>query len=44
MILEGLLAVQAGSSPRMVHARLQAYLSPKDRQERPSRQAAEEAA
>jgi chemotaxis protein MotA len=44
MILEGLLAIQAGSSPRMVHARLQAYLSPKDRQERPSRQAAEEAA
>jgi chemotaxis protein MotA len=44
MILEGLLAVQAGSSPRMVHARLQAYLSPKDRQDRSGKPAAEEAA
>lgn len=34
MIMEGLLAVQAGNSPRMVHARLQSYLSPKDRAER----------
>ena len=43
MILEGLLAVQAGNSPRMVHARLQAYLSPKDRADR-GRGSAEEAA
>jgi chemotaxis protein MotA len=43
MIMEGLLAVQAGNSPRMVHARLQAYLSPKDRVER-ARGGAEEAA
>ena len=28
MILEGLLAVQAGNSPRMVQARLQAYIPP----------------
>lgn len=34
MIMEGLLAVQAGNSPRMVHARLQSYLSPKDRVDR----------
>lgn len=34
MILDGLLAVQAGNSPRMVQARLQAYVSPKDRVER----------
>lgn len=31
MLVEGLLAVQAGNSPRMVQARLQAYLSPRDR-------------
>jgi chemotaxis protein MotA len=31
MIMDGLLAVQAGNSPRMIQARLQSYLSPKDR-------------
>ena len=31
MILDGLLAVQAGSSPRMIEARLQAYLPPRER-------------
>jgi chemotaxis protein MotA len=31
MILEGLLAVQAGNSPRVVLDRLQAYLPPKER-------------
>jgi len=34
LILDGLLAVQAGNSPRMVHARLQAYVSPSSRGER----------
>jgi chemotaxis protein MotA len=34
LILDGLLAVQAGNSPRMVHARLQAYVSPSQRGER----------
>ncbi len=28
LVLEGILAIQAGSSPRMVHARLQAYIPP----------------
>jgi chemotaxis protein MotA len=31
LILEGILAVQAGNSPRMVQTRLQTYLSSKDR-------------
>ena len=31
MVVDGLLAVQAGNSARMVQARLQAYLSPRDR-------------
>lgn len=43
MILEGLLAVQAGSSPRVVLDRLQAYLPPKDRVSRAGR-SSEEAA
>lgn len=34
MVLEGILAIQAGNSPRMVQAKLQAYLPPKDRAER----------
>ncbi|HXX90047.1 MAG TPA: MotA/TolQ/ExbB proton channel family protein [Acidimicrobiales bacterium] len=41
MIMDGLLAVQAGNSPRMIQARLQSYLSPKDRG---VKRAAEEAA
>ena len=44
LILDGLLAVQAGNSPRMVQARLQAYLAPKDRAERPRATPVEEAA
>jgi len=40
MILDGLLAVQAGNSPRMVQARLQAYLAPKARADRPGREEA----
>jgi chemotaxis protein MotA len=31
MILDGLLAVQAGSSPRMIKAKMQAHLSPEAR-------------
>jgi chemotaxis protein MotA len=31
LVLDGVLAIQAGSSPRMVQARLQAYVAPKDR-------------
>ncbi len=31
LILDGILAIQAGSSPRMVQARLQCYIAPKDR-------------
>jgi chemotaxis protein MotA len=31
LILDGILAIQAGNSPRMVQAKLQAYLPPKDR-------------
>jgi len=42
MIMDGLLAVQAGNSPRMIQARLQSYLSPKDRTG--AKPAAEEAA
>lgn len=42
MIMDGLLAVQAGNSPRMIRARLQSYLSPKDRAD--GRSASEEAA
>jgi len=43
MILEGLLAVQAGNSPRMVMDRLQSYLPPKERVSRDGR-SSEEAA
>ncbi|MHB8262629.1 MAG: motility protein A [Acidimicrobiales bacterium] len=31
LILDGILAIQAGSSPRMVQARLQCYIAPKNR-------------
>lgn len=31
LILDGILAIQAGNSPRMVQAKLQSYLAPKDR-------------
>ena len=31
MILDGLLAIQAGSSPRLIQTRLQSYLSTADR-------------
>ncbi|MGC8463486.1 MAG: motility protein A [Acidimicrobiales bacterium] len=34
LILDGILAIQAGNSPRMVQAKLQAYLPPKDRGDR----------
>lgn len=44
LILDGLLAVQAGNSPRMVQARLQAYLPPKARAERSKIAPVEEAA
>ncbi|HUZ10083.1 MAG TPA: MotA/TolQ/ExbB proton channel family protein [Acidimicrobiales bacterium] len=33
MILDGILAIQAGNSPRLVQAKLQAYLPPSDRRE-----------
>ena len=31
MILDGLLAIQAGSSPRLIQTRLQSYLAAADR-------------
>lgn len=31
LILDGILAIQAGNSPRMVQAKLQSYIPPKDR-------------
>jgi len=33
LVLDGILAIQAGNSPRMVQAKLQSYLAPKDRGE-----------
>jgi chemotaxis protein MotA len=33
MVMEGMLAVQSGSSPRMIRARMEAYLPPNERQE-----------
>lgn len=42
MLLEGLLAIQAGSSPRLIHTRLQSYLAPKERSD--ARRGGEEAA
>ena len=37
MILDGLLAIQAGSSPRLIQTRLQSYLAAVDRSRRGQR-------
>jgi flagellar motor component MotA len=42
MLLDGLLAIQAGSSPRLIQVRLQSYLSVAERNaaSQPSKEAA----